>query len=72
MIAQGPSIGPRDWSRGALKGDAYVLGSIGFLVLREGTFVLYPILSTFAGAFQEFDGSFTATGIARNTGDPQI
>ncbi len=58
--------------RGVLKGDAFVIGSIGLLVLLVATFVLYPIISMFTGAFQDFDGSFTATGVARNIGDPQI
>ena len=58
--------------RGALKGDAFVIGSIGLLVLLVATFVLYPVASMFAGAFQDFDGSFTAAGVARNIADPQI
>ena len=58
--------------RGALKGDAFVLGAIAVLVLLVAVFVFYPILSMFAGAFQDFDGSFTSAGVRRNITDPGI
>ena len=58
--------------RGALKGDAFVLTSIALLILLVGTFVFYPILSIFTGAFQDFDGSFTSEGVRRNIADPKI
>ncbi|MFD1796155.1 iron ABC transporter permease [Paracoccus aurantiacus] len=58
--------------RGALKGDAFVLTSIALLILLVGTFVFYPILSIFTGAFQDFDGSFTTEGVRRNIADPKI
>lgn len=58
--------------QGALKGDAFVLTSIALLILLVAVFVFYPILSIFTGAFQDFDGSFTTEGVARNIGDPKI
>ncbi|MBO0344272.1 iron ABC transporter permease [Roseibium sp. CAU 1637] len=58
--------------RGALKGDAFVLGSITLLALLVSVFVLYPLVSMFTGAFQEFDGSFTTEGVSRNIIDPKI
>lgn len=58
--------------KGVLKGDAFVLASIALLILLVATFVFYPILSIFIGAFQDFDGSFTAEGVARNIVDPKI
>ncbi|WP_170162137.1 ABC transporter permease [Paracoccus siganidrum] len=58
--------------RGALKGDAFVLTAIVLLILLVAVFVFYPILSIFTGAFQDFDGSFTAQGVRRNIGDPKI
>ena len=58
--------------RGALKGDAFVLGAIAVLILLVATFVFYPLISMFSGAFQDFDGSFTTAGVARNIGDPKI
>ncbi len=58
--------------RGALKGDAFVLGAITVLVLLVATFVFYPLVSMFAGAFQEFDGSFSSEGVRRNIIDPKI
>ena len=58
--------------RGALKGDAFVLGAIALLILLVGIFVFYPLVSMFTGAFQEFDGSFTSVGVRRNIVDPKI
>ncbi|QRZ12276.1 iron ABC transporter permease [Paracoccus methylovorus] len=58
--------------RGALKGDAFVLTSIALLILLVAVFVFYPIMSIFTGAFQDFDGSFTSTGVRRNIVDPKI
>ncbi len=58
--------------RGALKGDAFVLGAIATIILLVATFVFYPIVSMFTGAFQDFDGSFTTEGVLRNIGDAKI
>lgn len=58
--------------RGALKGDAFVLTAIVLLILLVTVFVLYPILSIFTGAFQDFDGSFNSVGVRRNIVDPKI
>lgn len=58
--------------KGALKGDAIVLSALTLLILLVVTFVFYPILSMFAGAFQDFRGNFTTEGVARNITDPQI
>ncbi|MFD1882931.1 ABC transporter permease [Paracoccus pacificus] len=58
--------------RGALKGDAFVLGAIATILLLVTTFVFYPIISMFTGAFQDFDGAFTTEGVRRNIVDPKI
>ncbi|RPE71855.1 iron(III) transport system permease protein [Pacificibacter maritimus] len=58
--------------RGALKGDAFVIGAITLLVLLVATFVFYPLASMFIGAFQDFDGSFTSEGVLSNIVDPKI
>lgn len=58
--------------RGALKGDAFVVSMITLLVLLVATFVLYPLVSMFTGAFQDFRGAFTTEGVAENIGDPKI
>ncbi|TQS70122.1 iron ABC transporter permease [Rhodobacteraceae bacterium] len=58
--------------RGALRGDGFVLGSIVLLVALVTAFVAYPIVSMFAGAFQDFRGNFTTDGIAANIVDPAI
>ncbi|WP_138470440.1 iron ABC transporter permease [Poseidonocella sp. HB161398] len=58
--------------KGVLKGDAFVLAAITLLVLLVAVFVFYPLAAMFAGAFQDFDGSFTAEGVRRNIADPKI
>ncbi|MCC5778677.1 iron ABC transporter permease [Nitratireductor sp. B36] len=58
--------------RGAMKGDAFTLGSIILLIALVGVFVFYPIISMFAGSFQDFDGSFNPDGFIRNMQDPAI
>ncbi len=58
--------------RGAMKGDAFTVGSIILLIALVGVFVFYPIISMFAGSFQDFDGSFNPDGFIRNIQDPAI
>ncbi|WP_299818772.1 iron ABC transporter permease [uncultured Jannaschia sp.] len=58
--------------RGALKGDAFVIGAITLLVFLVTVFVLYPLVSMFTGAFQDFRGAFTTEGVRNNIGDPQV
>lgn len=58
--------------RGALKGDAFVLGSIALLILLVSIFVFFPVFSMIKGAFQNFDGSFTTEGVRKNIADPKI
>lgn len=52
--------------RGVMKGDAFVIGAISFLVVMVATFVLYPVLSMFAGSVQDFDGAFKPEGLIKN------
>ncbi|NTF10392.1 iron ABC transporter permease [Agrobacterium rubi] len=58
--------------RGVMKGDAFVVATISLLVFLVAIFVFYPIGSMFVGGLQDFDGSFNATGFARNIQDPSI
>ncbi|WP_062118184.1 ABC transporter permease [Aureimonas sp. AU40] len=58
--------------RGWLRGDAFVLSAITFVVALVSAFVLYPLASLFIGAFQATDGSFDATSFTRNIRDPSI
>ncbi|WP_445679764.1 ABC transporter permease [Radicibacter daui] len=58
--------------RGAMKGDAFIVGSIATLIALVTIFVFYPVLSMFAGAFQDFDGSFKPDGFFHNIADPSI
>lgn len=57
---------------GAMKGDAFIAGSISLLVFLVAVFVFYPIGSMFAGSVQDFDGSFKPDGFLRNLVDPGI
>lgn len=58
--------------RGAMKGDAFTVGAITLLIALVGVFVFYPIVSMFAGSFQDFHGSFNPDGFIRNIQDPAI
>ncbi|SHM64757.1 ABC transporter permease [Roseibium suaedae] len=58
--------------RGAMKGDAFITGSISLLIFLVTVFVFYPIGSMFAGSVQDFDGSFRPDGLIRNMQDPGI
>lgn len=58
--------------RGAMKGDAFVVGAISLLVFLVAVFVFYPVGSMLVGAFQDFDGSFNPDGFTRNIVDPSI
>ncbi|MCA1299471.1 ABC transporter permease [Stappia indica] len=58
--------------RGVMKGDAFTIGAIALLIALVATFVFYPIVSMFAGSFQDFDGSFNPDGFLRNIQDPAI
>ena len=58
--------------RGAMKGDAFIVGAISTLVFLVAVFVFYPIGSMFIGAVQDFDGSFNPTDFVRNLQDPGI
>ncbi len=58
--------------RGRLRGDAFVLSAIALVVALVTAFVLYPLASLFAGAFQALDGSFDATSFLTNIQDPSI
>ncbi|MDK1385622.1 iron ABC transporter permease [Sinorhizobium sp. 8-89] len=58
--------------RGAMKGDAFVVGAIALLVFLVAVFVFYPVGSMLVGAFQDFDGSFNPDGFTRNIVDPSI
>ncbi|MAS12789.1 MAG: iron ABC transporter permease [Nitratireductor sp.] len=58
--------------RGAMKGDAFTVGSIILLIALVGVFVFYPIISMLVGSFQDFDGSFNPDGFIRNIQDPAI
>lgn len=51
---------------GALKGDAFILGSVAVLGALVTVFVFYPIGRMLLSAFQDFDGNFDLHGFAEN------
>ena len=51
---------------GALKGDAFILGSVAVLGALVFVFVFYPIGRMLLGAFQDFDGYFDLSGFTEN------
>ena len=58
--------------RGRLRGDAFVLFAITFVVALVSAFVLYPLASLFIGAFQAMDGSFDSSSFTSNIRDRSI
>ena len=58
--------------RGVLKGDAFVVSAISLLIVLVAIFVFYPVGSMFVGAFQSFDGSFSADGFITNIQDSSV
>ena len=45
-------------SRGAIKGDAFVCGSIGFCVVLITTFVFFPVVRILINALQDDEGNY--------------
>jgi iron(III) transport system permease protein len=46
-------------SRGAVNGDVFVVGSIGFVIAVVGIFIFFPILKMFIAGLQTDDGSYS-------------
>lgn len=47
--------------RGAVNGDVFVVGSIGFVIALVGMFILYPVLNMLSSAIQNNDGHYSLT-----------
>ena len=45
--------------RGAINGDVFVVGSIGFVIALVGMFILYPVLNMLSSALQNNDGVYS-------------
>ena len=45
-------------ARGAVKGDVFVVGSLGAIIALVGVFVFYPVLTILASAVRTGDGDF--------------
>ncbi|MCB1377747.1 MAG: iron ABC transporter permease [Alphaproteobacteria bacterium] len=46
-------------ARGAVNGDVFVVGSIGFVIAVVGIFIFFPILKMFVAGLQTDDGSYS-------------
>jgi iron(III) transport system permease protein len=46
-------------ARGAVNGDSFVVGSIGFVIAVVGIFIFFPIFRMFAAGLQGDDGSYS-------------
>ena len=45
--------------RGAINGDVFVVGSIGFVIALVGMFILYPVLNMLSSAVQDNEGIYS-------------
>ncbi len=45
--------------KGAVRGDIFVVGSIGFVIALVGMFILFPVLNMLTSAIQNDDGSYS-------------
>ncbi|MBX2883572.1 MAG: iron ABC transporter permease [Granulosicoccus sp.] len=45
--------------RGAVNGDVFVVGSVGFVVALVGMFILFPVLNMLGSAVQDNDGAYS-------------
>lgn len=46
-------------ARGAVNGDAFVVGAIGFIIALVGIFIFFPVLKMFVAGLQADDGSYS-------------
>lgn len=58
--------------RGAINGDVFVVGSIGFVIALVGMFILYPVLNMLASALQDNDGYYSLTEFYNKFTDVKI
>ena len=59
-------------ARGAVNGDVFVVGSIGFVVALVGIFILYPISQVLVSAVQDDSGNYAFGLFAEKTSDRKI
>lgn len=46
-------------ARGAINGDAFIVGAVGFVVALVGLFLLLPVLNMLSSALQDNDGAYS-------------
>ena len=59
-------------ARGAVNGDVFVVGAIGFVIAVVGIFIFFPILKMFVAGLQTDDGSYSLTVFLAKFGDRKI
>ena len=45
--------------KGAVKGDVFIVGAIGFVIAMVGMFILLPVLNMLSSAIQDNDGNYS-------------
>ncbi|WP_299617697.1 iron ABC transporter permease [Pelagibius sp.] len=59
-------------ARGAIKGDVFVVGSIGLIIALVAAFVFFPVLNILTSALHDKDGAFSAGAFAARFVDQKI
>ena len=59
-------------ARGAVKGDVFVVGSIGAIVALVGVFVFFPVLTILASAVRDGEGAFAPAAFLLRLMDHRI
>jgi len=59
-------------ARGAVNGDIFVVGSIGFVIALVGMFILFPVLNMLSSAVQDNDGAYSLVTFVTKFTDDKI
>jgi iron(III) transport system permease protein len=59
-------------ARGAVSGDVFVVGSIGFVIAVVGIFIFFPILKMFVSGLEADDGNYSLALFLAKFADPKI
>ncbi len=59
-------------ARGAIKGDVFVVGSIGLIIALVAAFVFFPVLNILTSALQDKDGQFALGAFIERFVDKKI
>jgi len=59
-------------ARGAVNGDVFIVGSVGFVVALVGIFIVYPVAQVLVSAVRDNDGGFAPALFAAKIADRKI